>query len=346
MYINKKIYGNDIDYESMSKLDYFILSKGIKGFVEIYKEVCSMKFNVVVIPPLDSINEYIKGLFIFCLCKYKRKKTVYFWEKWEAPKNKQPLKQRFKNCLMRNTAKVIFKRVDMCLSPGRKNREYFIKAGVKNENIREIHNSSEVPRCDSFNIKKKFLIPQNCKIILYYGRIIRQKGLDILIRAYSQLPKEIKLNTYLLVIGDGDFKLECEVLANKLCIENIKFIGYVNPQYRYIYFSQCDVFVLPGWFYKGKTDVWGLTINEALQCGKVIISTNAVGSAYELINNNNGLMIEENNVNSLKSALISLYDNPLDHKAVKEAAKLLKKYNYETMASDFYRAIIKVIFED
>lgn len=340
MNINKKIYGNDIDYERINKLDYKILQGGIKTLREIHNEVSSKVVDVVVIPPLDSTKEYIKGLYIFLICKYLHKNTIYFWEKWESPKRTQTLKRRFKNCLMRVVARIVFNRVDICLSPGSKNREYFIKAGVKEDNIRKIHDACEVPTCITFDIREKYNIPKESKIVLYYGRIIEQKGLDILIKAFAELPIDVKSNMYLLIVGNGDFKSKCEMLAENLGINNIKFVGYMHPKYRYIYFSQCDIFVHPGRFYEGRTDVWGLTLNEALQFGKVIISTNAVGSAYELINDNNGLMIKENNVYELTEALTKVSVNEFKIKANKESKKIFNKYNYETMSDDFVETVL------
>ena len=110
-----------------------------------------------------------------------------------------------------------------------------------------------------------------------------------------------------------------------------------------MYFSQCDIFVHPGTFYEGRTDVWGLTINEALQFGKVIISTNAVGSAYDLINENNGFMVEESNVDELRQAIINISNHNIEFISKIESDRLKKIYSYENMANAFLNNVSKLL---
>lgn len=336
--VNKKIYGSDIDIDSLSKIDYKILKNGITAYLELYKQLKEQDFEIVVIPPLDSIREFLLGGLAFIFCKIKNKKTIYFWEKWEAPVETQPIKRKIKNRVLRVFSSIIFKRVDICLSPGIKNKEYFINAGVKEEKIRKIHDSCEMPINSVCNIRQKYKISNDTRIILYYGRIIQQKGLDILIKAYSQLSEEEKNKMSIVVAGDGPFSNYCKTLAKKLKIENIYFAGYVHPNERYDYFSQCDIFVHPGWFFEGKTDVWGLTLNEALQLGKVIISTTAVGAAYELIKGN-GMIIEQNDVLALRNALNKVNSQDFIEKTKLVSKQIYDKYNYESMSNDFKKVV-------
>ena len=59
-----------------------------------------------------------------------------------------------------------------------------------------------------------------------------------------------------------------------------------------------------GTYRGGRVDVWGLTLNEAMQFNNILISTDAVGSAYDLIDNGvNGYMVESENVNQLCQAI-------------------------------------------
>ncbi|ENZ30805.1 hypothetical protein HMPREF1084_03378 [Clostridium butyricum 60E.3] len=345
MQLNKKIYNNSVNYEKLKDLDYIELSYGIEAFKEIKKIFVEdfKNIDIVELPPLDSLSEYIKGVYIYLLAKRKNIRIVYFWEKWEAPKDKMPLKRRLKNYLLKSAGQIIFKNVDICFAPGSKAEEYFINAGVQSDRVKIMPDACEVEECEYENLREKYGIEEDKKVILYFGRIIKQKGLDYLLKAYSQLPINIQDNFYLLIVGDGDFKEYCENLSDTLRLQNIKFVGSVNPQYRYLYFSQCDIFVHPGTFYEGRTDVWGLTINEALQFGKVIISTNAVGSAYDLINENNGFMVEESNVDELRQAIINISNHNIDFISKIESDRLKKIYSYENMANAFLNNVSKLL---
>ena len=79
--------------------------------------------------------------------------------------------------------------------------------------------------------------------------------------------------------------------------------------------------------------MWGLTINEAIQCGKVVIGTTAVGAAYELINEYNGRMVEANSVKELRKAIEDLLTSNIFELAVQEDYKIYQKYNYEYSAN-------------
>lgn len=339
---NKKMYGNDIDTRKMSELNYNILPSGCNSFKEIKNEIYDSDVDIVVIPPLDNITEIIKGAYIYKLCKCTKKKTLYFWEKWEAPIDKQPVRRRIEELGLKILVKPILRNVNLFLAPGKKTREYLIQLGVNKSRIIHIHDSSEVTVCDTYDIKEKYSIQSESKIILYYGRITKKKGLDNLLKAYAGTNSEYKNRTFIIVAGDGEFKSECEKIATDLNITNILFVGYVNPDNRYLYFSQCDIFVLPGRNHNGSVEAWGLTLNEALQFGKVLISTTSVGAAYELITSKNGFIVQEDNVSELTKALLRSDSEDLKISSVIECERIFSKYNYEKMSNDILGAVNKL----
>ena len=110
------------------------------------------------------------------------------------------------------------------------------------------------------------------------------------------------------------------------------------------YFKQCDIFVYPVTYESGWVDVWGLTINEAVQHGKIVIATDAVGSAYELITDGvNGYRVKPDSVEALKDAILKVDKNDMTESAKKEDAVLMKKFNYENMAREYLEIVDEVI---
>ena len=217
---------------------------------------------------------------------------------------------------------------------GIKTKEYLQKFTIDEAKIQIIYNVSEMPEYTIYDdIRKKFHIGKEKRIILYFGRIIKRKGLDVLLKAYAELDIDTKKKVHLLICGEGEFEEECKVLADSLDIENITWVGNVHPDRRYEYFNQCDIYVLPSYFYHGKSEAWGLTINEAIQCGKAVIGTTAVGAAYELINENNGRMVKANSVEELRNAIENLVTSNIYELAIQEDYKICKKYNYENSAN-------------
>ena len=342
----KKIYKYNIDYNRIKDLDYVIIEKGIKGLNSFFKILNEIKYyDFVELPAVDSFNEYWKSFFILLQCKRLRIPMGYFWEKWESPIAKQPIKRKIKNFILGTAAKSIYRHADIIFAGGSRSKEYFLKKGIKSSKIFVLPNTSETPLTEYINLKEKYNISYEKKIILYFGRIMKEKGLDVLLKAYALLDEQSKKESFILVAGDGKYKSECEDIANRLMIRNIKFVGMVSPNKRRNFFEQCDVFVFPGTFYNGCVDVWGLTINEAIQHGKIVISTNAVGSAIDLVENDvNGYIVEAENIEELKKALFKVLNSKeIIDRAIRKDKELMKIYSFENMANSYINIIKKMI---
>lgn len=334
----QKLYNQKIDFEKIIDLDYKII-RSEKDKKNLYAKI--KDYDFVELPPIDSLNEWRIGKIVIKECKKNNIKYGYFWEKWEAPYELQPTSRKIKNFILKYAAKSIYHESDIIFAGGSKSKEYFIDCGMREDKIVVLPDASRCPKCDYVDIRKKYTISSEKKIILYFGRIIPQKGLNILIESFAQLNDD---NFFLLVAGDGSYRKECEALAEKLKIKNILFVGSVDPNYRSIYFSQCDIFVFPGTYFEGRVDVWGLTINEAIQYGKIVISTTAVGSAIDLITDDvNGYLVEPGNVIRLEEAIKKTGSNRLKKSALIEDEQLNEKYSYDMMAVSYYETVIKVL---
>jgi glycosyltransferase involved in cell wall biosynthesis len=340
--LTKEIYTYDIPFHKISSLHYQILSRSIlsrNGTKQIIHRI--RHYTFVELPPIDTFFEWLVSLRILFACKRHHIPTGYFWEKWEAPKNTQPLKRRLKNLIIGLAAKSIYQYVDIIFSGSTSSAAYFRQNGVSAEKIVLLHDSSEALECTQNNLRIQYGIPKDVKIILYLGRIIRQKGLDVLIRAFHLLPE--KEQYFLLIVGDGDFRLACEELTHTLKLNQVLFTGGVHPDNRRSYFDCCDIFVFPGTFYQGRVDVWGLTINEAMQSGKVVISTFAVGSAIDLIENGvNGYIVTPDHPKELANAIQHANCERMYKSAKIRNKELMNLYSYKNMAKEYIEAVTAI----
>ncbi|KJZ83636.1 hypothetical protein ClosIBUN13A_CONTIG174g02708 [Clostridium sp. IBUN13A] len=337
--LNKKIYGNEISHSKINEIEFNFLPEDNKRYKKIIKLVNMSEYTHIILPPMDTLRDFLDALFIFIIAKYKRIKLIYFGEKWEAPKEFQPIKKRIKNYIQRSAFKSILRNIDMCIVSGKKSKDYFRSIGIKEKKLHVAIDSSGVDlNISKVNIRKERNISDDAKVILYYGRIIERKGLDVLIRSYYKLVEKYN-NVYLIVCGDGDFKDKCRDLVESLKLKNVIFEGYIDPKYKYRYFSACDIFVLPSHFYNGISEAWGLTVNEALQCGKPVIATEAVGSAYDLLNGKNGQLVKQNDEMALFDALDRFLFNVEKDDIRNECVRVYEKYNYENMINSFVMAI-------
>ncbi len=176
--------------------------------------------------------------------------------------------------------------------------------------------------------------------ILYFARIVKLKGLDILIKAYSAVSCEFH-NVSLTVAGDGPFRKECEDLVHELQLKNVLFVGTIPNERAWEQYAAADIFVLPN---NGKEmiELWGLVLNEAASMALPIVTTSAVGAAGEIvIHNKNGYVVAPDNVEELRVALKDLVANPQRRQAMgRESRGIFEAMDgYQKMYEGFDRAI-------
>ena len=329
----QKKYGLDMDKGTLENTTF--LTAGWKGF----HQLCGIlghikKYDFIELPPVDTIHELLMSWVVCFLAHRHGVKLGYFWEKWEAPRNQQPIKRKIKNFLLGRAAWSVYRQADVLFAGSSMTKDYFISYGIDSDLITVIPEASECPSAPYVDIREKYDIPADKILLLYFGRIMPEKGPDVLLKAYAELNSTGEY--YLLMAGDGDFLMNCRALAEQLQLSNIAFAGKVQPAMRANYFSQCDIFIFPATYYGGWVDVWGLTVNEAVQFGKPVISTPAVGSAREMIKQGlNGFIVESDDENAIWKAVINCSGSDYRKTCSDYDKKLLKKYSCKRMAEEY-----------
>lgn len=133
--------------------------------------------------------------------------------------------------------------------------------------------------------------------VLAIGRLVRQKGFDVLLRAWAILPAELH-SWKLAVVGEGELAGELEALAARLGIEGrVRWVGRVaNPRE---YYRGAALFVLPS-RYEGTPNV----LLEAMAHGLPVIVTSTCEGALEFVKNDvTGLVVASEDVFALAQTM-------------------------------------------
>ena len=145
--------------------------------------------------------------------------------------------------------------------------------------------------------------------IVSVGRLVNQKGYDILLEAHKELIKEgFEYNLYILGEGGKRRELEKYIDDNNLK-KNTFLLGFKQNPYPYI--KAADFFVS-----SSRYEGYPLVLCEAVCLGKPIIATRCTGPTEILENGKYGILVEVENVNDLKEKIKILILNK----------KLRKKY--------------------
>ncbi|HEY9679228.1 MAG TPA: glycosyltransferase [Drouetiella sp.] len=135
--------------------------------------------------------------------------------------------------------------------------------------------------------------------VLYVGRLVYYKGVDVLIRAMKNV------NGQLLLVGEGPLRSELEALASELNIsERVKFLGRISDQELANAYKKSSLFVLPSTL---STECFGLVQVEAMLSGRPVINTNLpTGVPWVSLHNETGMTVPPNDVEALSTAINSL----------------------------------------
>lgn len=94
--IIKKLYHFDTDFSTIADLDYELSGKGLVAIKNTWRILKSIQqYEAILFPPIDTLHEFWISTCILLIAKKYGIKTSYFWEKWEAPKELQPLNVDF-----------------------------------------------------------------------------------------------------------------------------------------------------------------------------------------------------------------------------------------------------------
>ncbi len=144
--------------------------------------------------------------------------------------------------------------------------------------------------------------------ILWCGRMIKWKNVDVLIKAFSILIK-CNPNCFLTLIGDGDEKANLFNLAKKYLPNNsYMFLPSQPVNIIRMKMNEADIYVMPSSGEEG----WGAVVNEAMAEGCAVIATEDSGAGKSVIQHGiNGMLFKSGDWKSLYNMLELLVQNEI-----------------------------------
>lgn len=160
------------------------------------------------------------------------------------------------------------------------------------------------------------------------GRLVYQKGYDILLEAHIELIRE-GYNHQIIIVGDGE---DAKKINEKAILENVadSFILAGQKENPYPYIAAADYYIQPS-----RYESYPLAIGEALILNKPIISTDA-GGIHEIITHNETGLIVDFSKDSLKKSIITFLD---DSELINRMKKNQKMISFEIHNQYVYRQI-------
>ncbi len=151
-------------------------------------------------------------------------------------------------------------------------------------------------------LRNKLGLSDSCKLIISVGRLVRWKGLDIVIRALSEVP-----DICYVVVGDGAARNKLEILAREVGVaERVVFTGVVDNKELAKFYRLADILVQPS---VGK-EAFGITLVEAMACGVPVLATANDGMKEIVVNNKTGILLDSRDPKVWGYALKKMIESP------------------------------------
>lgn len=239
----------------------------------------------------------------------------------------------WKRFVKRLGLKQLFRGIACFLPIGSLNSEYYRYYGVPDNKMfltpYSVDNDFfsgkyEELRCKRNSLKGRLGIAPETPVILYASKMMPRKRAMDLLSAYKVIHD--KVDVALVFVGDGAERLAQEDYIKKYNLRKVYFVGFKNQTELPEYFSIADIFVLPS-----TDEPWGLVINEAMNFGLPIITTDKVGAAPDLVKNKeNGFIYSVGDIEKLASLLLKLLEEPdLREKMGKRSLEIIDKWSYK-----------------
>ncbi len=139
-------------------------------------------------------------------------------------------------------------------------------------------------------------------LLLYVGRLSKEKNLEMLLKAFAILLKKGDKKLNLFLVGGGPAEKELKILANNLGIERrVIFVGMVSYEEVANYYAAADLFVMPS-----ITETFGIVTAEAQAAGLPVVAVDADGNNEVVCSGVTGLLTEnhsEHFANTIDSLL-------------------------------------------
>ena len=234
--------------------------------------------------------------------------------------------------LLKQVDKIIFKMSTDCLTDSNLQKKFledervvrkdFLKV-LANGSICGVDTSRFKPNLENREIiRKKLGISIDTILLLFLGRLNKDKGILDLADVVNEIISKEKRNISLVIVGPDEENIKSKI--ESLCkntIDKIHFVEFTNQPEKYM--SAADIFCLPSY-----REGFGMAALEAGACALPVITSRIYGLIDAVKEDQTGLFHEVRNKSEIKNCIIKLVDN-------KDLRKKLGNQGRERVLKDF-----------
>lgn len=234
-----------------------------------------------------------------------------------------------------------YQRLDLLTVPSPAAAKLYKKYGLKIP-IHVISNGlylkefGNVTEKEKEKMKKKYNL-SDTPIVIYVGRLDKEKRVDVLVAGAALLKNE---DFQLIIAGKGSDKERIHRMVKKLGIQDkVVFLGYLPDGELPVLYSLATTYVMPS-----DAELQSISTMEAMASGLPVLGANAIALPNLIKNGVNGFLFKPRNAVDLSKKLKAvLADKDLREKMGKESLQLIKEHDMPNVIAkmeETYEAVI------
>jgi glycosyltransferase involved in cell wall biosynthesis len=225
------------------------------------------------------------------------------------------------------------RRADACVAMSQRIQQEMRDAGVPEARIHLIPHGVDLERFrpaqpgEASQLRRSLGLPEGAILLLWTGRILKGKGLEDLLEAFSRIA-----GAELVLVGSG----EGQALSNEAALRSraaqpdlagrVRFVGRVQRVEDYL--RAADLFVFPSHF-----EALGLSLIEAAACGLPAVGARTGGIVDVIDEGRSGLLVPPGDPEALGAALRRLVGDPAERKRLGGVARGVAEERFDRDAS-------------
>jgi len=179
--------------------------------------------------------------------------------------------------ITRSLEKKVYSRVDAIVTLTPKLSDYVIGLGAEEAKVKLLPMPVDTnlfrPSSDSAELRQKWGLNGKDRVIVFIGTLFEFSGLDVLIRHFPEVVKQVP-EAKLLVVGDGPQRLKLEGIINELGLQRQVIItGFQSYQTMPQYINLATICINPFLITDATRDIFPGKIVQYLACGKAVVAT-------------------------------------------------------------------------
>jgi alpha-1,6-mannosyltransferase len=193
---------------------------------------------------------------------------------------------------VRRYARVFYGRCDVVVAPSRYMRARLAQWGVDRVVVRPLGVDLDTfsPQRREPDLRRQLGLPRGARLLVYAGRLVPEKNIDVLIDAFRRLGR----GYHLVIAGAG------RTLPWQANVTQVRYIEGARDLARLL--ASADALV-----HAGDQETFGLIFLEAMACGRCVVAPRA-GAAPEVVGERAGILVRPRDAKALADGVAAVYD--------------------------------------